>query len=266
MDLKGKERISKFSIDRHSLLFNSQKRSSKKLKLFQNFKFNGKDEALKIIISKIMKDKKTIDDIKEISLFLQSSKCLNDMLEKANSKNNFTIFNKLASSLKYEMKNSNQMLFRYGKILFNLGDQNVKFYTILKGSVSILIPSEVEMEMTRNDFNLYLKKLSENNELEITQNVLNSNLKENTFNSLQNSNSQDKNPINDKNLKTFKDDFFIREDYIDNLKPVINQINNEEKIKFIIWEYVFVKTLYSGEIVDDNLLSSSSQIRYLSNK
>ena len=117
MDITRNNSSKRFN--RASFLILSKKRSTERSKLFQNVIFNEKDEELKRIILTIRKDKKSFDDVSQISLFLQSSQGLKNVLETSYPNNHQSIFNKIASCIKYEMQNANQMLFKYGKIIFN---------------------------------------------------------------------------------------------------------------------------------------------------
>ena len=125
--------------------------------------------------------------------------------------------------------------------------------------------------MTKNDFKAYLRKLRDNNEYEMHMNVIKANridvsdrrmtVQKDIVNFSNHSKAINQDIISQKNLINIIDDNYSPQDYINNLKPEKNLASNEEKHKFIILEYVLMKTLYSGEIFGDSLMSSSNNKR-----
>ena len=125
--------------------------------------------------------------------------------------------------------------------------------------------------MTKNDFKAYLRKLRDNNEYEMHMNVIKANridvserrmtVQKDIVNFSNHSKAINQDIISQMNLINIIDDNYSPQDYINNLKPEKNLASNEEKHKFIILEYVLMKTLYSGEIFGDSLMSSSNNKR-----
>lgn len=78
------------------------------------------------------------------------------------------IIRNLSYNLRYEHANKNTILFRFG-------DYSEKFYLILKGQVSVAVPNEEEMELTEEEYFLYLLKLRQYNEKDILNKVISKN-------------------------------------------------------------------------------------------
>ena len=252
---------------------NSRKESivmvlSKRSRLFQGLKLSEKDEELKRTVVVMKKDKKSLDEIAKISLFLQSMQGLFNVIATAYPNNHSNIFNKVAYSIKYDPQNAKRLIFRYGNTFIDLGDQSEKFYVILKGSVSILMPSEIEVIMTLTDLLIFLSKLRDKNELELIKNVMESNqqylstinrkiLETNDMRSFRVMKSINEETIKNYSLKMGDNDENIGlEDYINELKPCTKEQIQEEKYSFVIYEYNLVKTLFSGEIFGDSSMTS----------
>lgn len=78
------------------------------------------------------------------------------------------IIRNLSYNLRYEHAQKNTILFRFG-------DYSEKFYLILKGQVSVAVPNEEEMELTEEEYFLYLLKLRQYNEKDILNKVISKN-------------------------------------------------------------------------------------------
>ena len=72
---------------------------------------------------------------------------------------------KISFALKYEY-------FEENKVIFQFGDKGVKFYLVLQGKVSILIPEKKTFSIPQDEYYAYLVKLKKYNELELISKLL----------------------------------------------------------------------------------------------
>ena len=106
-------------------------------------------------------------DIKFISLYLSNLKKLTQLLKSLNedsnnnnsTKQNFDEKNKYFKLLKYVAENMNYEKYSAKKMLMRYGDKGDKFYIVLHGLVSILIPIKLNMKMTFNEYCRYIALL-----------------------------------------------------------------------------------------------------------
>ena len=178
-------------------------------------------------------------------------------------------------------------------MLIRFGDRGDKFYIIIRGSVSIIIPKEINVKMSEIEYLNYLILLRINNELDLLSKVLVKN--KNTYlfddneidqvikrkNKLSNDlqrkisnylNSKDDKELfeNIKNLVKFdnqksKGNLQIStENYNQNTKPVFEleeEDNKFERKKVILFEYNKITTLITGDKFGDIALSAYNRKR-----
>ena len=141
-------------------------KKSKSKNMLEIKKMLNDSEMINYILTKT---KKSENDILILKLFL----CLMNFL--SSLKGNFNIdklLNSLSSHLKLEKKNKNTLIFRQG----NKGN---KFYIILEGEVSVLIPKEMEnkVEISFKRYFLHLMLLKILKEDELIKKIITANAK-----------------------------------------------------------------------------------------
>ena len=106
------------------------------------------------------------NDIKFISLYLSNLKKLTQLLQNINEDNNnnsmkqnFDEKNKYFKLLKYVAENVSYEKYSAKKLLMRFGDKGDKFYIVLHGLVSILIPIKLNMKVTFNEYSRYIALL-----------------------------------------------------------------------------------------------------------
>jgi len=107
------------------------------------------------------------NDIKFISLYLSNLKKLTQLLKNINEDNNnnnsmkqnFDEKNKYFKLLKYVAENVSYEKYSAKKLLMRFGDKGDKFYIVLHGLVSILIPIKLNMKVTFNEYSRYIALL-----------------------------------------------------------------------------------------------------------
>ena len=111
------------------------------------------------------------NDIKFISLYLSNLKKLTQLLKNINEDNNnnnsmkqnFDEKNKYFKLLKYVAENVSYEKYSAKKLLMRFGDKGDKFYIVLHGLVSILIPIKLNMKVTFNEYSRYIALLNNSN-------------------------------------------------------------------------------------------------------
>jgi CRP-like cAMP-binding protein len=104
-----------------------------------------------------------------IKTYLKTLPMLSSFIRK-DSENMDEIYSKLTRSLKYSHAYKNKVLFRYGL-------KAETFYISIKGNLAVLIPEEEKLELSEEEFMLYLIKLKRNDELDILTKCLELNKK-----------------------------------------------------------------------------------------
>jgi CRP-like cAMP-binding protein len=89
---------------------------------------------------------------------------------KTKSDNYIELINYLSIVMKYEKFNKDKLVFKYGDI----GD---KFFVILNGKVSILLPKDEIMELSEEEYTIYLLKLRKYDEFDLLNNCIKQNKK-----------------------------------------------------------------------------------------
>jgi CRP-like cAMP-binding protein len=110
------------------------------------------------------------NDCKIIADYLLTLKEFSQLIKDSHSENYKDLIRKISNVLKYEKLNKDELLFRQG-------DRGDKFYIILKGSVSILIPKLVEVKLSESEYLSYLTNLKINDENDLLVKVIQLNKK-----------------------------------------------------------------------------------------
>ena len=258
---------------------------SDKIQLIDNkgnrqFYFDLYDESAKInqeefnmfqIIKTILeKPLKKLTEINFIMEYLSKFKDLMNLLKSHTS--NFTdLLYYLSIKIKIQNLPSNQVVFRYG-------ERTDKFYIIFKGTVSVLLPVEFKIELSEDEYFIYLATLRKNYEIELINILLNRNyypIKDKIFELwLRNQNqmiqkfskqsftimesSEIYNPIG---LKGSEDKGSI-ENYIEITKPKRFSIYDYCKRKeIIVFTFKEIKKLFEGDKFGDFGFSNLTQKR-----
>ena len=128
--------------------------------------FNNKQDKINEItperIIEIMENKrKTKEELNQLSDFLMKNERLMSILTQSSSNiNKDTIIKNLSNQFEFLYSEPNAPLFRYG-------DTGDRFYFIIKGEVAILIPKEIQLELTHIEYLNYLLILCKYKELEL---------------------------------------------------------------------------------------------------
>ena len=67
--------------------------------------------------------------------------------------------------------------FKKDQVICHFGDVGDKFYFVISGNLSVLIPKELKVVMTKHEYNAYLNKLFLNNQFYLLIKTIDSNLK-----------------------------------------------------------------------------------------
>ena len=191
----------------------------------------SKEKMLKYfnyIFSKKNRNKNEILLIKQYLSKFQKYSEINESKEKDQ------MLTKISQCLKYEHKPN-------GYIICCLGEPGDKFYILLKGIVTILIPNEYNFEITEKDYLNHLKRLYKMEEYEILQRTVYSNT-----NIKLNHNFYDLILKLNEHIKYHKVSI---NDYLDRIMPITTDEDDEinyNKIKVKLWNYKKVCDIYSG--------------------
>jgi CRP-like cAMP-binding protein len=158
------------------------------------------------------------------------------------------------------------------KVLFRAGERSDNFYIILEGEVSILMPQEVEMELTEEEYLDYLNTLRKIGENELVKKIINSNkLKD----KLRHHNNHAV-----KSTSLLKSESMIEEKIVNNVvdnqkekvrnynlneitNPKINDHSYDKRIPFHIWHYSYLGGLKAGDYFGDSGMTDSFFKRYI---
>ena len=100
--------------------------------------------------------------------FLFQLEPFNQIISESSSEEAQSIITNLAFNLKYEKKEKNTIIFKFG-------EYSEKYYILLKGKVSVVVPNEEEIELSEEEYFLYLLKLRQYNENDILDKVISKN-------------------------------------------------------------------------------------------
>ena len=143
--------------------------------------------------------------------------------------------------------------FKENCFLMKVGEIGKTFYVILSGSVEILVPKQIEVYMTKNEYINHLKLLNlyyENYLLEKTLSLNNEILiieKEKYF--------------IEENKKTYCEIKMTLEEYLNKINEIEYQKENKEKINIKIMGYYKVLTLKIGNTFGDCSLINENSLR-----
>ncbi len=107
---------------------------------------------IKIILRTISKPKRSIVDIQIIKVCLSQIPYMKLLLDNESSLTIQELFFKIANIIKHEKSKENNFIVR-------TGHNTDKFYIILKGSVTVLKPKEVKVNISVEEYKQYLMKL-----------------------------------------------------------------------------------------------------------
>ncbi len=191
----------------------------------------SKEKMLKYfnyIFSKKNRNKNEILIIKQYLSTFQKYSEVNESKEKDQ------MLTKISQCLKYEYKPN-------GYIICCLGEPGDKFYILLKGIVTVLIPQEYDFEMKEKDYLKHLRRLYKMEEYDILQKTIYSNnhikLTQEFYDLILRFNIH------------IKDHKVSINDYLDRIMPITSEEEDEKKIlkiKVKLWNYKKVCDIYAG--------------------
>ena len=100
--------------------------------------------------------------------FLFQLEPFNQIISESSSEEAQSIITNLAFNLRYEKKEKNTIIFKFG-------EYSEKYYILLKGKASVVVPNEEEIELSEEEYFLYLLKLRQYNENDILDKVISKN-------------------------------------------------------------------------------------------
>ena len=131
----------------------------------QLFTDNSIFEVIVYILSKPLRNQ---NDVSIVSLYLQTLVVFINIIKSNNSIDINVLLMKMSLQLKCEKKERDT-------ILFNFGDKGSKFYIILKGSVAVMIPKEINIRLSLIDYLKYVIRLLIVKDKELLNRTLNIN-------------------------------------------------------------------------------------------
>lgn len=203
---------------------------------------------LKELSNKIRKHDKNNAELDFIVNYLKSNKEIKSIIQpnkedvSENTKQSEELINKIAKSLLYEKTYNNQIIFKYG-------DKADKFYIILRGQLSVLVPIKHEVMMNQTQFFYYLCLLSYYQEYELLRIVFDENSKSfanfpwpiNIF--IPNNN---KSKINNKKCSIYDNQLLI------NFSKNINKLKNRNFISKIKKNNIINETIEKDKLSKNN--------------
>ena len=124
---------------------------------------NPINEIIKIL--QYPADSRTLDEVKIIKDFLHSLPSFSIFMKNIETEDKEELLSSMINCMKYDFYTKNNILFRFG-------DKGELFYIILKGSVNVLIVKPEKIDMNRNEYLRYVRKLKDNNEYELLKKAL----------------------------------------------------------------------------------------------
>ena len=150
------------------------------------------------------------------------------------------------------------------KVLFKVGDKGDKFFIILKGKVNILILKEITIMMSEQEYCNYIQKLINMGENQILNNCLQANNDIYSLDPYSPKRRSTRRSVNNlyanANIKT-NGEYASFTEYIESIKPVMNEMEISERKEVKIWEYFYFDTLTRGEYFGDAALTYIDQKR-----
>ena len=178
---------------RNSFLGLNDRDMMTKIRIINSFNLNDevffkkyycdRDTLFNICLPSYKKSIKEKSDIKLISLYLANLKKFMTLLKNINEDNtnnttqkeNNDQKNKNLKLLKYISENIEYESFSNKRLIMRFGDLGNKFYIILNGLVSILIPARVNLQMTFLEYSQYIATLLLYKEFELAKIVMREN-------------------------------------------------------------------------------------------
>ena len=166
--------------------------------------------------------------------------------------------NKLGMSMRVEEYPKDYLLFRKN-------DLGYKFYIILKGSVSIIITQEINIDMTENEYNNHLEKLKYYKEYQLLEKILSYEnkleIKEDLLESIKDEiyleNLKKRNLKKRGSIQSPRDNKRIisAQQFIERVEPLFEKKENKLKINVKIPVYKIVANLKTGDTFGEIALS-----------
>lgn len=166
-DINSKKRIQSVDLQRSSIL-NTIKRKSSLIDYLSD-KSLAEENLLKAVLFILNKPHRSINENQIIFTFLLSLSALRQIMEGSMSENNYE---ELLKNISFVMKYEGILT---GKIFLRYGDKGEKFYILLKGKVAILIPKDEKMDLSEEEYCLYLLNLRKYGEVELMSKCVNQN-------------------------------------------------------------------------------------------
>ncbi len=192
------------------------------------------------------------------------------------------LIRKISNLLKYEKLNQDELLFRQGEC-------GEKFYIILKGSVSILVPKLFEVKLSESEYLSYVNNLIVNDENDLLAKVIHFNkkifktdeeiidkflkrqvsvnkgmIRKNTDIVQISTDLADtiKNMFSKDHLKNNKSLCISSNYYVETLKPVIITSSDGERQTVSVFDYHKILSLGTGKTFGEIALSSTNKKRF----
>ncbi len=180
------------------------------------------------------------------------------------------LLNKISLYIKYEEIKENTVICKLGEI----GD---KFYIIFFGSVAILIPREIKINLNYNEYISHLKRLYKLEEYEIVKRTINSNIHIFMTREIIEMREKLNTDLSLYYSSNVQEIISIRE-YINRLEPIIldnnlieeislfknkhdEEINEDIKHSVTCWSYYYVTNITQGQTFGDIALSDDIKTR-----
>lgn len=151
----------------------STKKTKKKKPKMKDFEFDVNNYTSAINLLK--REDKTRDETFKLVNYFSINKCnFMEMMKNNNEHWEDLAFN-LCSSMQYHYVAKNT-------VLFKTGDPGEYFFVILKGSMSVVLPEPCYLDLTEEEYLYYLVKLKVNNEKNVFNRVIHSEVNKNILN------------------------------------------------------------------------------------
>ena len=213
---------------------------------------------------------------------MKKLKEFNNLIKKSNLSNHLEVISHISDVIEYEKHEKHEILFRQGEI-------GSKFYVILRGSVSILIPKEIDVLMSESEYLNYLIQLRTNKEKDLFSKVKEKNKNTFFFGEIEKEFlMKEKNLPSGFNRKMTNNFKFTQikdlaetlinlmksniqnstevvsistENFIERLKPLFDEDFKGERKKVTIYEYYKIVSLHTGNKFGDRALSAIDKKR-----
>ena len=152
-------------VESFNLLIKAKQKEKKSIKyLFHN------QESMSIILYILSKNKRTSRDIYILNSFLKTQKQFMQIVqEEEESLDKEEILTKITNSLKFVIMEAQTFLIK-------VGNKGNKFYIILHGNVSVLVPKTINLKMKYEQYCHYLQFLYFNKENYLLEKTINYNI------------------------------------------------------------------------------------------